>query len=272
MTTVAELTGDVRTLGSRMIASLGLHGSPVGVRLVPTGSELPADTLRLRHHRYCQAVMLARRGAVVVLDGAGLACPAASRAFGFKPLPAQLESGKGLVGFGIVARPDVGARMFERMPRLPASSLAGLHLFPLDRSPAVPDIVLVEDEIEKLMWITLAYMHATGGERVTGTTAVLQAVCADATIVPYLEDRLNFTYGCYGCRDATDIGRDETLVGFPVSFLDRIVEHLEYLGRQAIPASRSKRALWALAEREPAGAGGATHTLGQPAAPALADG
>jgi len=255
-----------------MMASLELNGSPVGVRLVPTGSGLPADVPRLRHHRYCQAVMLARRGGVVVLDGAGLACPAASRVFGFKPLPAQLESGKGLVGFGIVARPEVGARMFERMPRLDAGSLAGLHLFPLDRSPAVPDVVLVEDEIEKLMWITLAYMHATEGERVTASTAVLQAVCADATVVPFREQRLNLTYGCYGCREATDIARNETLVGFPVSFLARIVTHLEYLGRQAIPTSRSKRALRALTDREPAEAAGAAQTPGEPAAAAPVDG
>ncbi len=255
-TSVGLTDAMVRSFGARLIAHLELNGSPVGVRMLPRAADRPAGAIRLEHHRYCQAVMEARRGREVLLDGNGLACPAASRVFGFKPLPPQLESGKGLVGFGIVARAEVGARMFERMPRLEAGSLECLHLFPLERASAVPDVVLVEDEIEKLMWITLAYLHATGGERVTGTTAVLQAVCADATIVPHLEQRLNFTYGCYGCREATDIGRNESLVGFPGTWLEPIAQHLEFLTRQAMPTSRSKRALHALTRgRQEAGTG-----------------
>ena len=55
------------------------------------------------------------------------------------------------------------------------------------------------------MWLLLAEVNLRGGERLTGSTAVLQATCVDATIIPYLEQRLNFTMGCYGCREATDI-------------------------------------------------------------------
>jgi uncharacterized protein (DUF169 family) len=229
-----------------MIDILGLVGSPVGVRLLAPGAEAPVGATALTHHRYCQAVMEARRGAHVVLDAKGLSCPAAAAVFGFRPLPAQLASGKGLVGFGIVADPAVGRRIFEAMPKLEPGRVAILHLFPLDGAAHVPDIVILEDEIEKLMWVVLANLHATGGERVHGATAVLQAVCADSTIVPFMEQRLNFGYGCYGCREATDIGPNETVVGFPSSLLAPIGEHLEFLNEKAIPASRSKRALAAL--------------------------
>jgi uncharacterized protein (DUF169 family) len=77
----------------------------------------------------------------------------------------------------------------------------------------------------------------------TGTTAVLQATCVDATIIPYKEKRLNFSFGCYGCRDATDIGPGEAIVGFPTDELPSIVSHLEYLNRKALPHSRAKHAL-----------------------------
>jgi uncharacterized protein (DUF169 family) len=66
----------------------------------------------------------------------------------------------------------------------------------------------------------------------------------DSTIVPYLEQRLNLSYGCYGCRDATDLGTNEAALGFPGAMLAPIVGHLEYLAQKAIPTSRSKRA-WA---------------------------
>jgi len=252
MTSPSDLTPErVRELGGKMITILDLAGSPVGVRLLFDESELPSGAHALKHHRYCQAVMKARRGEHVTLDKDGLSCPAAAAAFGFKPLPAQLQSGKGLVGFGIVADPEVGKKIFDNIPHLDPGTLKLLDVFPLEKAESVPDIVVVEDAVETLMWLTLAYLHATGGERVSGTTAILQAVCADSTIIPYTQQRLNFGYGCYGCREATDIGPNETIVGFPASFLPPMVEHLEFLHEKAMPVSRSKRALAALQGRQP---------------------
>jgi len=61
-----------------------------------------------------------------------------------------------------------------------------------------------------------------------------------------VEQRLNFGYGCYGCRDATDLGPDEGVLGFPASVLPAVVEHLQFLSEKAIPNSRQKRAFTAL--------------------------
>jgi len=245
-----ELTpARVRELGARLRNLLELRGEPVGVRLLHAGAERPAEAKTLVQHRYCQAVMRARRGEDVLLDAAGISCPAAAAAFGFRPLPAGLASGQGLIGFGIVADAEVGRRIFEQMPKLELGTLEALHVFPLSAARYVPDVIVVEDEVETLMWIVLAYMHATGGKRVESSTAVLQAVCADSTLTPHLEHRLNFGYGCYGCRDATDIERNETVLGMPGDVLPAVVEHLEVLRQKAMPASRSKRALAGLEGR-----------------------
>jgi uncharacterized protein (DUF169 family) len=107
-------------------------------------------------------------------------------------LPDQLKNGRGLVGFGIVSDEAVGARMFEGMTVLEPGQISGLHLFPLELAEYVPDVIVVEAEVEKLMWIALAYLHARGGERVQASTAILQATCVDATIIPFVEQRLNF--------------------------------------------------------------------------------
>jgi len=240
----------IRQAGEDMIRILGLATSPVGVRFIRVGTDYPEGAEVLKQHRYCQALMKARHGENVVLDAEGIACPAAASAFGFKQLPEGLRSGKGLVGFGIVSREEVGKRMFERMPRLKPDSISGLHLYPLEKALYAPDVVVVEDEVERLMWIVLGYLHAQGGERVMSTTAVLQATCVDSTITPYLDQRLNLSYGCYGCRDATDIGSGEAVLGFPVSDLSVIVEHLEFLSKKAIPTSRSKRAFATLQKKD----------------------
>jgi len=239
---------EFQTLAKRMMTILELSGSPVGVRLLPEDSEPLAGVRVLNQYRYCQALMLARRGEHVLLDGRGIACPAAAAAFGFRPLPKELQSGRGLVGFGIVKDAAVGQKMFERMPHLEPGWLRQLHLYPLDQAEYEPDLVVVEDEVEKLMWIGLAYLNVTGGERIEASTAILQAACVDSTIIPYQDHRLNMSYGCYGCRDATDIGRNETVLGFPSDLLPAIHEHLEYLADKAMPVSRSKRA-WAGLEK-----------------------
>ena len=136
--------------------------------------------------------------------------------------------------------------MFAEMPTMKPGELHSLHIFPLDQAEVQPDIIVIEDTVEKLMWVNLAYLNVMGGKRLTSSTAILQATCVDSTIIPYIEQRLNFGYGCYGCREATDLETSESVVGFPVDLLPGIAENLLYLAQKAIPNSRSKRALTAL--------------------------
>jgi outer membrane protein, multidrug efflux system len=53
--------------------------------------------------------------------------------------------------------------------------------------------VVIEDEPERLMWLLLADLNVAGGARRSASTAVLQATCVDATVIPHLEQRLNFS-------------------------------------------------------------------------------
>jgi uncharacterized protein (DUF169 family) len=147
-----------------------------------------------------------REGEDVILNNEGMSCPAAAAAaaFGFRPLSKALKSGRGLIGFGIVSDASVGEKMFQDMSRLEIGQIEQLHIFPVDKFSYIPDVIIVEDEPE-LMWIALAYLHVTGGKRIESSTAILQATCVDSTIIPFLEQRLNLVYGCYGCRDATDL-------------------------------------------------------------------
>ncbi len=229
---------------------LGLTTSPVGVKFLFSPEEIPNGIEKLIGHRYCQALMKARHGAHVLLDADGIACPAAAAAFGFKPLPDGLKTGKGLVGFGIVNKESVGKAMFEGMTTLPQGKLKALYLFPLETANTEPDIVVVEDETEKLMWFALATLNIKGGQRVESSTAILQATCVDATTIPYLQQKFNLSMGCYGCRDATDIFPNETVLGFPFKDFKAIAESIEFLSQKAIPNSRGKNALAMLKRKE----------------------
>lgn len=243
----------IQSHANRVREILGLTTSFVGVKFLFSAEEIPENIEKLKGHRYCQALMKARHGKHAILDAEGIACPAAAAAFGFKPLPEGLKTGKGLVGFGIVNEDSTGKTMFDGMATLPQGKLKALYLFPLETATIEPDIVVVEDETEKLMWLALANLNVKGGQRVESSTAILQATCVDATTIPYLQQKFNMSMGCYGCRDATDICPNETVLGFPFNDFKAIAESIEFLSQKAIPNSRGKNALAILKRKEAAG-------------------
>lgn len=123
-----------------------------------------------------------------------------------------------------------------------------MRLLPLAEADITPDVVVVEAEPERVMWLALSSLFDEGG-RLNFSTGVFQATCVDSTVVPYLTGKINATLGCYGCRDATDIRHEECLAGFPGGKLAAVVEALEALSVKAIPRARSKTAYEALAGR-----------------------
>lgn len=222
----------------------------VGVKFIFSEADMPVGIEELTGHRYCQALMKARHGNHVLLDAEGISCPAAAAAFGFKPLPEGLKTGKGLVGFGIVNKQATGKTMFEGMTCLEQDKLKALYLFPLETTILEPDVVVVEDETEKLMWFALANLNTKGGKRVESSTAVLQATCVDATLIPYVEQKFNMSMGCYGCRDATDICPTETVLGFPFKDFSAISQSIKFLNQKAIPNSKGKNTLAMLKRKD----------------------
>jgi uncharacterized protein (DUF169 family) len=236
----------------RMKEILGIETEPVAVFLLPSGADNQAfdGFVEVTGHRYCQLLMRARHGESLRLTPEGIACPAAASAFGFKPLPEGLATGKGLVGFGIVSEPATGKTMFEGMTRFPPGSLAGIAVCPLAAAPATPDVVVVEGPPEPLMWLALADLNREGGQRRRGDTAVLQATCVDATVIPHVEQRLNFSLGCYGCREATDMGANEAILGLPGASLFGVVAELEQLNARAVGRSRARAAFNHLKEKQ----------------------
>jgi uncharacterized protein (DUF169 family) len=228
----------IRELERIVCETTGLESHPAGVNFL-RDLALAQEAERAKGHRFCQAVMRARQGERLLLTAEEIACPAAASALGFKALPHKLESGEMLKGFGIFQDEAMAARTVRAMPRLELGKYPGILLGPLDSFPDLPDVVLLEGPVEKFMWVALAYLNATGG-RLTSSTAVLQAICVDSAVLPFLQDTINLSYGCYGCREATDLEEGETAMGFPGHLLPVITENLLHLREKAISRCRGK--------------------------------
>lgn len=220
-----------------MVAILKLKALPVAVNFNETENGIYSSAKKMR---YCQALMLARGGKEVVLTPENISCPAAAAAFGFKPLPDKITQGEMLANLGLFAEPGAASHTMALMPRLELGKYKAVCLTPLSKAEStIPDVIVIEGLPEQVMWIILASIFNTGG-RLNFETGVFQATCVDATVVPFITGKVNACFGCYGCREASDIDLSEAVMGFPGRMLEGIVEALSRLEAKALPRARAK--------------------------------
>ena len=226
---------------------LGLTYEPIAVKFFEQQADLDGFDLP-SERRYCQVLMGAREGRKLLLTTNNISCPAAAWALGFKEPPPTLSSGEMPASMGIFGSAAAAKHTLSTMPRLEMGKCKMVACCPLADAPFVPDVVVLESGPEHLMWVALALIFETGG-RLEFSTAILQATCVDVTIMPFLNQKLNATLGCYGCREATNLAESECVLGFPIRDLETIVSSLKKLNERAIPRVRGKAVYKALLSR-----------------------
>ncbi len=220
---------------------LGLDRDAVGVKFLKDLDQpgLWKDYDNTKKMRYCQALMLAGEGNKIILGSENIACAAAGAAFGLMPLHPRLASGEGHFNTGIFGSAESAALMMRNMPRLEQGAYSYVALAPLSEMELVPDVIVVEAAPEIIMWLSLAAIYHTG-ERLQLSTSIVQATCVDATVIPFKNGKPNGSFGCTGCREATDLGTVEALIGFPGRELSVVVKNLKLLSEKVIPKNRKK--------------------------------
>lgn len=228
-----------KIMSQKLEEILGLHSPPIAVKMVKTEEPLPNIKVPAQRSRYCQLLMLARKGQTLMLTAENIACPAAKAALGLGPLPEKIASGEMLCTLGLFMSKEAAAKTMSMIPRIKLGTTKAVVAGPLKDFPTVPDIVVIESIPEHIMWLALARNFKEGG-RLNFNSSIFQAECVDVTTVPYLTGELNMTPGCYGCRQATDTPPEHMLIGIPAKLLPEIVESLEALSKKAMKAVREK--------------------------------
>ncbi|MDI3502428.1 MAG: hypothetical protein PWR09_553 [Archaeoglobi archaeon] len=209
----------------RVLRELGLRYSPVAVKFVKRAEEMPEwarELVKRRRIRACQMLMDAKHGESSAITPENFACPAAASAFGFAPLPEKISSGEMLCALGLFMSKEAGRRTMEVIPRL-KEKFHGVIAQPLERAEFKPDVIVIEDIPEVIMWLLLADLYREGG-RHTFSTSVIQACCVDVTSYVFQTKKVNASFGCYGCREASDLRDDEAMIGIPYERFPEIVE------------------------------------------------
>ena len=236
-----------RILSQKLEEILGLDSPPTAVKIVKAEEAIPDIKLPTQNSRYCQLLMLARKGQTLMLNSEKIACPAAKAALGLGPLAEKISTGEMLCTLGLFATKEAAAKTM-RMIRIKESSTKAIVAGPLRDFPMEPDVVIIESVPEHIMWLGLARNFKEGG-RLNFNSSIFQAECVDVTTVPYLTGEINMTPGCYGCRQATNTPPEHMFIGIPAKLLPEIVESLEALSQKAMHTVREK-SVYALYSKE----------------------
>lgn len=230
---------DYHSISERLKDILGLSNEPVGLKLLQNNNEVSGYHSENKY-TFCQFMMKARQGNKLLATANNIACANGASALGFIPVPEKLLNGEFLSQLGSFQIKGAQKTM-EMMPRFKQNQFSGIALAPLAKVTFQPDIIVLETLPEQLMWLGLATIHQSGG-RLEFTSSISNGACVDTTVVPFVEQKLNVSLGCYGCRNATCIADENLLAGFPANQVQNILDTLEVLSEKTMSRTREKRA------------------------------
>ena len=222
-----------------IMEKLGLRWQPVAVSLIDKDELLPDVPLPPENQRFCQAMMAARRGASILMPPHRHSCPDGTSIFGMTGVPEKLATGEIYVLFHKVVNAEAAARMVAERPTLPPKSRRATYVAPLAKTVRKPEVVVVTGTPEQMMWLCMS-MSYYSGHRFDFHASGFNSMCVEAVLYPLTEQEPNITFGCYGCRAATDVAEDMMFMGLPVDKLPIVVQGLTELAKKAIPDSRMK--------------------------------
>ena len=218
---------------------LKLRWKPVAVTLIRKGESLPHVPVPRVKLRYCQALIMARRGKQILMPPSSHACPDGASILGLTKIPQKLAEGDIYYRLGKLASKEAAQTLVHDRPALPEESIQATLVTPLDDPVMRADIVVVMAPPETMMWLCMASTYFTG-KRMNFKMGCYNAQCLETTIYPYTTHEINLSLGCYGCRAISDLSDDLMFIGIPLAKMEQLIAGLTHLGRKAIPDARYK--------------------------------
>jgi uncharacterized protein (DUF169 family) len=157
---------EINGYGQELVICLKLTTSPVAVKLIPKGGEIPEGIKKVNEAmRHCQLVDRVRRtGEEFYTLGEDQMCKGGAGAMGIGEMPAKVASGefyfKGLKQF---STQGAARRTIDKVTRLPPNSTEAILYAPLEKTPFTPDVVVIICNPRQIMLLTQAFVYKIGG-------------------------------------------------------------------------------------------------------------
>ena len=250
----------------RVFGEKDLPVQPVGVKLISKGKDIPKGEISPKKCQgipWCEAVRLAAaENETVVITKDNIGCPAAAIALGLvdqnqiEPLkgkrkytdlmtipasPADFTNGlvyackdSDNMQFALFGKDDTGRyetlgaalKAVSGMPAIQPAIMDAAVAYSPEKLDIAPDVVITAVKPKQALLIIQGYNFLTGA-RFEMSTIGIRAVCADLTIIPFLEQKINGSFFCLGARAVGGWGGTLLGLGMPLSVFRTIVMGME---------------------------------------------
>jgi uncharacterized protein (DUF169 family) len=210
-------------LSERLKKTLEFEGSPVGVKLIKVGEKLPSISEPEKPMPYCASIAEARKGEIIFLGKDKHQCKLGAAYLGLISVPEMIASGKAHTGMGLFNSTDAASKTVSEVPKIDLETIQATLVFPLEKAPLDPDIVILHVKPINGLWIALSLNYTAGG-RISSSFAGIGGTCGDATALTYLTNKPNFTVGDFGARKRR--APEEIIIGIPAAMLEEVVNNL----------------------------------------------
>lgn len=221
---------DFQQISHDLVKRLALRYEPVGITLyketdaLPEGISFTEKDLK----SYCQALILAGEGEILLLKKEQMGCKLGTSVLGFeKEMEAFLDDGVlEKYGVGLFETEEASAETILKSTYLEKGKTRAAFIAPLSEFKHNPQVVVFTANSEQVMWLLYALNYEKGGQMNLPQSGGALGGCADITAMPMLEGISNITFLGLGCRLKSSIEPCDLMLGSPGDQIKIIHKHI----------------------------------------------
>ncbi|UCF93261.1 MAG: DUF169 domain-containing protein [Desulfobacterales bacterium] len=221
---------DLQGISHDLEKHLFLHYEPVGVTIYKESDPLPEGIAFTERElkSYCQAVVLAGEGEVLLLQKENMGCKLGTSVLGFeKEMEAYLDDGVlEKYGVGLFATEEASAETLLKSTYLEKGQTQAAFIAPLSEFKDPPQVVVFTANSEQVMWLLYAVNYEKGGRMELPQSGGALGGCADITALPLLTGVPNITFLGLGCRLKSAVDPCHLMMGIAGKDLASVHAHI----------------------------------------------
>ncbi|MBT8366316.1 MAG: DUF169 domain-containing protein [Deltaproteobacteria bacterium] len=226
-----------QSISQDLVNSLSLLYEPVGIALYRDTDALPADIpfTQKELKSYCQALVLAGEGEVLLLRKEQMGCKLGTSVLGFekdKDMEAYLDDGVlEKYGVGLFGSEEASADTILNSMYLEKGKTQAAFIAPLSEFQQKPQVVIFTANSEQVMWLLYALNYEKGGKMNLPQSGGALGGCSDITALPLLKEAANITFLGLGCRMKSAVDPCHLMLGIPAGQLEKIHVHISDMSK-----------------------------------------
>lgn len=202
---------------------------PIGLKIIKRGDSPPEKVIRPEKFglkvAMCQWPTLSRRWGWVTCAMAGdINCVPCLVGFGFKKLRGKGDLAQFLMDMGYSDDLDLLNNLADQIEPLPVGEVKGVVIFPLNKAPIDPDLVLIYGTPAQMTRLTIGYIQSYG--RLIQSVTGFGLSCLSA-VTPHWTNEPMLVNPGRGERMLAGTDDNEMFLSLPVKYLEGLVDGLE---------------------------------------------